>query len=167
MSAVLQRTVHPYKSRPVGATVEWLTPPEILLALGEFDLDPCCPPVMPWVTAKTMLNPSCDGFSADWSGRVWLNPPYGGETQKWLAKLAAHGNGIAFIFARTETRMFFDSVWGGGARAPVSERQAEVPQAGRHQSQRWLRRPHGVDRLRPGQCHCAAIKRHSRRVREA
>jgi hypothetical protein len=47
----------------------------------------------------------------EWIGRVWLNPPYGRETGNWLAKLADHGNGIALIFARTETEMFFEQVW--------------------------------------------------------
>ncbi len=40
-----------------------------------------------------------------------MNPPYGPETGKWLEKLADHGNGIALIFARTETEMFFEQVW--------------------------------------------------------
>jgi hypothetical protein len=42
---------------------------------------------------------------------VWCNPPYGLEAANWLNKLAEHGNGIALIFARTETKMFFDHVW--------------------------------------------------------
>jgi hypothetical protein len=46
-----------------------------------------------------------------WSGRVWLTPPYGPETTLWLAKLAKHGDGIAIVFARTETRFFFRWVW--------------------------------------------------------
>lgn len=29
----------------------------------------------------------------------------------WLLKLAYHGNGIALIPARTETEMFYESVW--------------------------------------------------------
>ncbi len=33
----------------------WLTPPEVIRALGRFTLDPCCPPVMPWRTADKML----------------------------------------------------------------------------------------------------------------
>jgi hypothetical protein len=41
-----------------------------------------------------------------WSGLVWLNPPYGKETQIWLQKLLDHGNGIALIFARTDTKWF-------------------------------------------------------------
>jgi len=40
-----------------------------------------------------------------------LNPPYGPETGKWLERLAKHGNGIALIFARTETEMFFRWGW--------------------------------------------------------
>jgi hypothetical protein len=47
----------------------------------------------------------------DWEGRVWLNPPYGKETIKWVKKLAAHGDGIALIFARTDTKMFQEIVF--------------------------------------------------------
>ena len=32
-------------------TDEWLTPPEIIKALGPFDLDPCSPITRPWDTA--------------------------------------------------------------------------------------------------------------------
>ncbi|HWT40977.1 MAG TPA: DNA N-6-adenine-methyltransferase [Dongiaceae bacterium] len=89
----------------------WLTPPEIIRALGSFDLDPCCPPVMPWPTAARMLNERDDGLSSKWEGRVWLNPPYSREAVKWLRKLAQHGHGTALVFARTETAWFFETVW--------------------------------------------------------
>jgi hypothetical protein len=92
-------------------TDTWLTPPSIIHALGEFDLDPCTPPEMPWETAKKRYTIADNGLVAPWNGRVWLNPPYGRECAKWLAKLAIHGNGIALIFARTETEMFFDYIW--------------------------------------------------------
>ena len=46
-----------------------------------------------------------------WHGLVWLNPPYGREAGAWLNRLALHGAGIALVFARTETRSFFDNVW--------------------------------------------------------
>lgn len=52
-----------------------------------------------------------DGLAQEWTGRVWCNPPYGLEAARWLARLADHGDGIALIFARTETAMFFDYVW--------------------------------------------------------
>lgn len=94
-----------------GAKDEWLTPPEIVSALGVFDLDPCSPVDRPWPTARNHFDILDDGLSREWTGRVWLNPPYGPETGKWLSRLADHGNGIALIFARTETRMFHQFVW--------------------------------------------------------
>lgn len=94
-----------------GATDTWLTPPHIIESLGPFDLDPACPPAMPWATASRMLTEADDGLAADWHGRVWLNPPYGPATWRWLERLADHGDGIALIFARTETRGFHRHVW--------------------------------------------------------
>ena len=91
---------------------EWLTPPELINKLGSFDLDPCAPIIRPWDTARNHYTIEDDGLMQDWEGRVWLNPPYGLEAAKWLNKLANHGNGIALIFARTETEMFFKEVWG-------------------------------------------------------
>ena len=88
---------------------EWLTPPEILKALGPFDLDPCAPKNRPWDMADNHYTDF--GLMKPWFGRVWMNPPYGQQTSQWLNKLASHGNGIALIFARTETEMFFSQVW--------------------------------------------------------
>lgn len=90
---------------------EWITPPEILSHLGKFDLDPCAPIVRPWDTADRHYDINDDGLQHPWHGRVWCNPPYGKETGIWLSRMAYHGNGIALIFARTETRMFFEHVW--------------------------------------------------------
>lgn len=90
---------------------EWLTPPHVLQALGEFDLDPCSPINRPWDTAKMHLTTADDGLAKSWHGRVFCNPPYGTQTKYWLDRCAEHGNAIALVFARTETRMFFDSVW--------------------------------------------------------
>ena len=91
---------------------EWLTPLEIIHSLGEFDLDPCSPVVRPWDTAKFHYNIHDDGLQQYWNGRVWLNPPFGREAVKWMRRMAKHGNGIALIPARTETSMFYETVWG-------------------------------------------------------
>ena len=92
--------------------MEWLTPPHIIKALGEFDLDPCAPVKRPWDMAKKHFTKADDGLVQPWQGRVWCNPPYGQKhTHRWLYKLAEHGNGIALIFARTGTRGFFESIW--------------------------------------------------------
>lgn len=97
---------------------EWLTPPWLIKALGPFDLDPCAPVVRPWDTAAEHYTIRDDGLSKSWKTdcglfpkRVWLNPPYGREATRWLFRLAHHQRGIALIFARTETAMFFKQVW--------------------------------------------------------
>lgn len=91
-------------------TTTWLTPPHVTQALGPFDLDPCAHPG--WDTAYRHISLPRDGLAEPWHGRVWLNPPYGREVWEWLAKLAAHGDGIALTFARTETEGFVREVWG-------------------------------------------------------
>jgi hypothetical protein len=92
---------------------EWLTPPYIIEQLGPFDLDPCAPIVRHWNTAKRHLTIEDNGLLSPWGENefVWCNPPYGLEATRWLELMAIHNNGIALIFARTETKMFFDFVW--------------------------------------------------------
>jgi hypothetical protein len=88
-------------------TVVWLTPRYILDALGVFDLDPCSSVGHPWPCGvENWCLPADDGLLGVWHGRVWLNPPYGLECGLWLRKLGDHGDGIALVFARTETEMF-------------------------------------------------------------
>jgi len=90
---------------------EWLTPPWLLKTLGGFDLDPCAPVKRPWPTAASHYTVHDNGLRMPWQGRVWLNPPFGDEWPLWVARLIAHGDGIALLHARTETRAFFDLVW--------------------------------------------------------
>lgn len=94
-----------------GITNDWLTPPGIIQALGPFDLDPCASVDQPWRTANQQYTIGKNGKLLPWDGMVWMNPPYGTETWEWLELLARHGNGIALIFARTETEGFFQHVW--------------------------------------------------------
>lgn len=89
---------------------EWLTPPYIIKALGEFDLDPCSPVIRPWDTAKNHYTINNNGLTKEWFNRVWCNPPYS-EVQHWLKKCAYHNNSIALTFARTDTEFFFKYVW--------------------------------------------------------
>lgn len=94
-------------------TDEWLTPPEILRSLGTFDLDPCAPIARPWPMAIAHYTVQDNGLRKPWHGRVWLNPPYGPPkvVAPWMRRMVEHRNGIALIFARTETEMFFATVW--------------------------------------------------------
>lgn len=97
-----------------AATTTWLTPREIIEALGPFDFDPCAAPLpRPWSTARVMNSEAdADGLAIAWDGRVWLNPPYtSAEIEAWLRRLADHGRGTSLIFARTETSAFHRQVW--------------------------------------------------------
>lgn len=91
----------------------WLTPNWIVESLGEFDLDPCGAPDHELAKKTYLLENGDDGLRDPWFGRCFVNPPYGKEAEAFLKKLKEHGNGIALIFARTETKSFFDNVWHG------------------------------------------------------
>lgn len=71
---------------------EWYTPPEYIEAarrvMGKIDVDPAsCEEANKVVQAKKYYTAQDDGLQYDWPGRVWLNPPYGGLTAKFVGKL--------------------------------------------------------------------------------
>ena len=101
----------PPHSRNQATSDDWITPKWLIDRLGPFDMDPCASDTQPWPCAARSLTFKQNGLWHDWTGFVWCNPPYGRATASWLKKLAWHNNGIALIFARTETVMFFDHVW--------------------------------------------------------
>lgn len=99
-------TVH---EAPVGATVEWYTPASLFDALGaEFDLDPAGAPAghAPWVPALRIRTKIADGLSAEWSGHVWLNPPYGPAAVEFIDRMIAHDDGLLLLPSRTETAAY-------------------------------------------------------------
>jgi site-specific DNA-methyltransferase (adenine-specific) len=96
-------------------TDEWATDPEVFARLerefGPFDLDPCA----------THENAKCsnhftrevDGLSQEWTGRVFMNPPYGRALPAWMRKACeAAQNGseivVCLVPARTDTRWWHD-----------------------------------------------------------
>lgn len=103
-----------HHSAAAGTDV-WLTPPDVLAALGgadSFDLDPCAAVNQPWPTARQHYTVQDNGLIRPWHGRVWMNPPYSTSViGKWMARMVEHGQGIALIFARTETAIFQEMVW--------------------------------------------------------
>lgn len=120
---------HQAAGRP--RSVEWYTPPELFAALGvAFDLDPAAPPGgVPWVPATRHFSWAEDGLAQPWNGRVWLNPPYGRDTGRWLDRLVAHGDGLALVFARTDTRWWQRTVPQATAVCFVAGRLRFVPGA--------------------------------------
>lgn len=51
---------------------EWLTPPDILKALGPFDLDPCAPINPPWPMAANHFTILDNGLAREWGGACVL-----------------------------------------------------------------------------------------------
>jgi hypothetical protein len=104
-------TVH---EKPVGATVEWYTPPALFLLLlrgsdsAWFDLDPAGSPddVHSFVPARRIIRPPEDGTTAEWSGHVWLNPPYGPAGVAFIDRMIEHGDGLLLLPSRTETKVY-------------------------------------------------------------
>jgi phage N-6-adenine-methyltransferase len=107
-------------------TDEWPTDPamfaELASEFGPFDLDPC----------SNAANAKCpayftredDGLSQAWTGRVFMNPPYGrhgGGIATWMRKAFESAQTTADIVvclvpARTDTRWWHDYAMRGEIR---------------------------------------------------
>lgn len=89
-------------------SVEWYTPKWIFDHLGiDFDLDPASPSDHEtFVPAAVKYTKKENGLLCPWHGRVFMNPPYGTDTPKWMDKFIDHNNGIALVFSRTDARWF-------------------------------------------------------------
>ncbi|KAF5049752.1 DNA N-6-adenine-methyltransferase [anaerobic digester metagenome] len=111
---------------------EWYTPREIVTSvievLREIDLDPCSNSREdPNIPARTHYTKDDDGLSREWSGRVYMNPPYGREIAAWIEKLQAGyeagsiTEAITLVKAATDTK-WFNVLSGRYARCEVNGR---------------------------------------------
>lgn len=97
--------------------VEWYTPPHIIDAvlhtLGVIDLDPCADPGKS-VPALRHMTEADNGLGLPWSGRVYMNPPYGRTIGAWTTTLRDaldHGmvtEAVALLPARVDTTWWHD-----------------------------------------------------------
>ena len=74
-----------------------------------FDLDVAAPPGgVPWIPADRFYTKADNGLAQEWSGRVWMNPPYS-ESTAWAIRFREHGNGVALMpFAKA---IWFGDLW--------------------------------------------------------
>lgn len=98
------------------ASDEWYTPWDrepfrTIQSLINFDLDPCSPPSPLFRIARKIYTAADNGLLQPWHGRVWLNPPYS-NIPPWLLKAADHGNCLALLHARQDTKWWREYVWG-------------------------------------------------------
>lgn len=97
-----------------SATDEHETPPEFFAKLearyGPFDLDPCCLPHS--AKAPRFFTPEDDGLAQRWTGRVFMNPPYGRTIGDWVRKAYESARAGALVVcllpARTDTAWWHD-----------------------------------------------------------
>lgn len=95
-----------------GQSDECYTPKYIFDALGEtFDMDVAAPTLGDGTHVPTNKWCSRGGLLVDWTGFIWMNPPFGGRNGlvPWLDKFFTHGNGIALTPDRTSTDWWQDA----------------------------------------------------------
>ena len=71
----------------------WETPADLAEALsqavGGFDMHPCAASAdrrRTRIKAKIVLTEADDGLSVPWTGKVFVNPPYGRGISNWIRK---------------------------------------------------------------------------------
>jgi len=101
-----------------GGENEWYTPAPFVTAarvtMGAIDLDPASTAeANEAVGAETYFTKALDGLAQEWSGRVWMNPPYSGDLiGKFIDKLVASvksgqvEQAVVLVNNGTETKWF-------------------------------------------------------------
>lgn len=96
---------------------DWATPQSLFDAIsaeyGPFDLDVCATPEN--AKAARYFTPEDDGLKQRWSGRCWMNPPYGSSIRDWVARaydeaLESRATTVGLLPARTDTNWWYDWV---------------------------------------------------------
>lgn len=91
---------------PVAVREDWETPPDFFAKLDwefGFTLDVCATVDNAKVGGGAFFSPEEDGLSRDWGTHVcWMNPPYGAEIPKWMAKAYGASRRGATVGPKTE-----------------------------------------------------------------
>lgn len=104
-----------------SATQEWATPQAFfdrLNAAYHFTLDPCATAAN--TKCRRFFTPEQDGLKQKWTGRVFMNPPYGRGIAAWVKKAYEASRGGALVVcllpARTDTTWWHDYCMKGDVR---------------------------------------------------
>lgn len=94
-------------------TPEWETPQDLFNELNSefnFKLDVCANKKN--TKCKSFIPKEIDGLTVEWYRPWWnwMNPPYGREIGKWVAK-ASRYNTVCLLPARTDTRWFHQYIY--------------------------------------------------------
>ena len=96
----------------------WSTPQDLfdrLNSVFRFDLDVCATPDN--AKCERFFTEEINGLAQEWSGSVWMNPPYGRGIDAWVKKAfqsaQAGATVVCLLPARTDTRWWHDYVLRG------------------------------------------------------
>lgn len=93
--------------KKLNTSDDFLTPPEIVEAMGTFDLDPCASHRQSKPLARQQYRfPEDNGLLLPWDGCVFVNPPFS-ELQAWIDRFLLHGNGVLLVPSRVEVGWFW------------------------------------------------------------
>jgi len=100
----------------------WATPQDTFDALaaefGPFDLDVCATPEN--AKCPRYYTREDDGLAQPWTGRCWMNPPYGRTIGQWMKKAYEESQRGALVVclvpARTDTAWWHDYAMKGQIR---------------------------------------------------
>lgn len=97
-----------------SSTGNWSTPQDLFDDLDRefgFTVDACA--TSENAKCEEFFSPEQDGLRQEWRGVVWMNPPYGRDIKRWVAKAyvtAWFGRGtvVCLVPARTDTGWWHD-----------------------------------------------------------
>ena len=118
-SVVLEVQKRPHVANNSGNN-EWYTPSEYIeaarKAMGSIDTDPASNDIANKVVkAEKYYTIETNGLAHDWTGNVWMNPPYSSDLiSKFVEKLkeqrANYNQAIILVNNATETQWFYEIV---------------------------------------------------------
>lgn len=98
-----------------SASVEWATPQETFNELdrkwGPLELDVCATPEN--AKCPRFYTKEQNGLLMPWSGKIWMNPPYGREIRHWVRRayevsMRGEAQVVCLLPARTDTAWWHD-----------------------------------------------------------
>lgn len=96
-----------------SASDNWATPQAFFDELNsefDFELDVCADDLN--AKCKRYFTKEQDGLKQEWTGTVWMNPPYGREIAKWMSKAVQSWKSgatvVCLVPARTDTAWWHD-----------------------------------------------------------
>ncbi len=113
---VRKKKVFVHGSHNLNGQIEWYTPPQYIASakrvMRTIDLDPCTSRLaQETVQAKRFFTIDDDGLSQNWTGTVWLNPPYAAAIiRRFVDKLLGHlGSEVSQAIMLTHNNA--DTLW--------------------------------------------------------